>query len=108
MKVGCSTWQAFSDLYAEGGLGRFYSGVGFALMQGPLARFGDTAANEGVKELLGNSGFHTATVAMMASFLAGLWRVLINPVGLMKTSLQTDGSLLPLLRRVETLGPGHL
>lgn len=80
MKVGCSTWQAFSDLYAEGGLGRFYSGVGFALMQGPLARFGDTAANEGVKELLGNSGFQACVFSYTVCelFPDVLLRPLIN------------------------------
>ena len=56
--MGVSTTEAFDRLYAEGGIWRFYNGVGFALMQGPLARFGDTAANEGVKELLSGSGFH--------------------------------------------------
>lgn len=135
MKVGCNTTQAFTDLYNEGGVGRFYRGAGFALMQGPLARFGDTAANEGVKELLGPLGLnvyvktrvvindtplrldtplfhiHTsnrATVALVGSILAGLWRVVINPVGLMKTSLQTDGSLDLLFRRVEVDGFGVL
>ena len=34
-------WQA-------GGIPRFYQGVSFAIIQNPLSRFGDTAANTGV------------------------------------------------------------
>ena len=39
-------------MYAEGGVRRFYQGVGFAVVQAPLSRFGDTAANGGVFLLL--------------------------------------------------------
>ena len=35
-------------LYKDGGVRRFYRGVGPALLQGPLSRFGDTAANVGL------------------------------------------------------------
>jgi hypothetical protein len=35
-------------LYRDGGVRRFYRGVLPALLQGPLSRFGDTAANTGV------------------------------------------------------------
>ena len=36
----------------QGGYARFYDGVGFALLQGPLSRFTSTAANDGVIALL--------------------------------------------------------
>ena len=45
---GTTTSQAMKALYKEGGVARFYQGVGPALLQGPLSRFGDTAANAGV------------------------------------------------------------
>ena len=45
---GLSTRQALAALYAEGGLARFYRGLWAALLQAPLSRFGDTAANTGV------------------------------------------------------------
>ena len=32
-------------LYNDGGIRRFYRGVGAALFQGPLSRFGDTFSN---------------------------------------------------------------
>lgn len=36
----------------EGGIVRFYRGLGPALIQGPMSRFGDTAANAGTLALL--------------------------------------------------------
>ena len=50
-RYGMSTTQALKTLYAEGGVRRFYQGVAPALIQGPLSRFGDTAANAGVMAL---------------------------------------------------------
>ena len=44
-------------LYAEGGVRRFYQGLPWALLQTPLTRFGDTAANSGVLLLLSSTGF---------------------------------------------------
>ena len=45
--------EAMAALYKEGGIGRFYQGLPFAVVQAPLSRFGDTAANTGVLALLG-------------------------------------------------------
>jgi hypothetical protein len=39
-------------LSQDGGILRFYRGVGPALIQGPMSRFGDTAANAGTLALL--------------------------------------------------------
>ena len=36
------------------GVLRFYKGIGPALLQGPLSRFGDTAANDGAMALMDN------------------------------------------------------
>lgn len=44
---GTSMSQALKHLYKDGGVVRFYRGLGPALLQGPLSRFGDTAANAG-------------------------------------------------------------
>ena len=35
-------------LHSEGGISRFYHGIGFALLQAPLSRFGNTFANVAV------------------------------------------------------------
>merc|ERR1719478_1423735 len=50
-RYGMSTIEALKHLYAEGGIVRFYRGLGPALFQGPLSRFGDTASNAGMLAL---------------------------------------------------------
>lgn len=42
---GVSLIQALTELYKQGGIQRFYRGLSYAIVQGPLARFGSTAAN---------------------------------------------------------------
>jgi len=94
-RSGCSTKVAFKKLYKEGGIGRFYRGLSFALIQAPLSRFGDTAANTGVLQLL--KSFHQtkkipiAIQTFIASFCASLWRIMLMPVDAMKTTLQVEG-----------------
>ena len=44
---GTSLRVATRTLYEDGGVRRYYQGIGAALFQGPIARFGDTAANAG-------------------------------------------------------------
>lgn len=51
-RFGTSTRQATVTLYRAGGYRRYYSGLGPALIQAPVARFGDTAANVGALALL--------------------------------------------------------
>jgi hypothetical protein len=82
---------ALSTLYADGGIPRFYRGVIPALIQGPLSRFGDTAANTGVLTLLNhveatkdlNVGIKTAC----ASLGAALFRIFLMPVDTVKVGL---------------------
>ena len=50
-KHGCSLTAAFKVLYVQGGVRRFYSGYSIAVVQAPLGRFFDTAANSGVMAL---------------------------------------------------------
>lgn len=49
---GGSLASAARELYSQGGVARLYQGLLPALLQAPLCRFGDTAANEGVLSLL--------------------------------------------------------
>jgi len=51
-RYGTGTISAIRTLYAQGGIRRFYKGVQFAVIQGPLSRFGSTAANDGVNALV--------------------------------------------------------
>lgn len=54
-RYGTSLSEALSTLYSQGGIPRLYQGLPFALVQGPLSRFGDTAANAFVLALLETS-----------------------------------------------------
>lgn len=42
----------FRTLWRQGGVPRFYRGFGAAMLQAPISRFGDTAANVGILTLL--------------------------------------------------------
>ncbi|WIA39850.1 hypothetical protein OEZ86_013298 [Tetradesmus obliquus] len=113
-RFGTSTSVALRTLYRDGGIVRFYQGVGPALLQGPLCRFGDTAANAGVLSLLNELdatrnlpvGLKTAC----ASATAGAWRMLLLPLDATKTMMQVEGraGLRHLYSKVRHDGPGVL
>ncbi|KAG6814873.1 hypothetical protein H0H93_011917, partial [Arthromyces matolae] len=92
---GTSLPQTTTLLYTLGGLPRFYSGLSFALLQGPLARFGDTAANAGILALLqGNKYLKNLPElgkTLFASLAAAGFRMILMPVDTVKTMLQTRG-----------------
>jgi hypothetical protein len=102
-RYGTSTTEALKTLYSQGGVKRFYSGVLPALVQGPLSRFGDTAANAGILAFLdSNESMKNLPVAVKtvgASIAAASFRMVLTPVDTLKTTLQTQGKAgLPLLR----------
>lgn len=77
------------------GISRLYQGYPFALVQGPLTRFGDTAANVGVLALL-ESFPETASLPLAlktaaGSVAAGAWRIVLMPVDTSKTAMQVEG-----------------
>lgn len=88
---GTSLSVTLTTLYSEGGIGRFYQGMGPALIQGPLSRFGDTAANEGMKSFLSGYSLPVWVVTLAASLAAAAWRIVITPVDAVKTFLQVEG-----------------
>jgi len=102
---GTTFTTALRTLYTQGGVPRFYRGIVPALIQGPLGRFGDTAANTGVLTFMNtheytkdwSSGIKTAT----ASIAAGLFRIVIMPIDTIKTSMQVHGSIQPLLTKMK-------
>merc|ERR1712194_746633 len=98
--------DAFRNLYAQGGILRFYQGAFYALLQGPLSRFGDTAANEGVRELFKNTVFSVGTITFCASLAASVWRIVLTPVDTIKTTLQVAGrdGLVMLKKKVAKFG----
>ena len=119
---GTSTREALQTLYKDGGVRRFYRGYPAALLQGPLSRFGDTAANvgllsssfflcvvlchwilfahlfpKGVLTLL-NSMDSTKDLPVgiktfFASGAASAWRVVLMPIDTVKTAFQVYISL---------------
>lgn len=95
-RYGMGTFKAIGTLWKEGGIPRFYRGLGFALIQGPWSRFGDTAANTGALELMNAfeqtkdlpSGVKTVT----ASASAAIFRMASTPIDTCKTIMQVEGS----------------
>ncbi|KAH0491200.1 hypothetical protein TgHK011_002641 [Trichoderma gracile] len=113
-RFGTSFSQATQILYADGGLGRYYSGIGAALFQGPVARFGDTAANAGILALLQSNSYlkHLPSLAktVFASLCAAGFRMILTPVDTLKTTLQAQGSHgnALLRKRIKEHGIGTL
>merc|ERR1711860_394335 len=84
-------------LWREGKIRRFYRGYGPALLQGPISRFGDTAANVGILALLeSNTELPIALKTGAASITAGVWRIFIMPIDTVKTTLQVIGTFQAL------------
>jgi len=103
-RYGTSTREAMRALYKDGGIARFYRGIGPALIQGPLSRFGDTASNAGMLSLLNQSEAARELPVLVktgaASVAAGLFRIVLMPVDTFKTILQVEGKNgLPILRQ---------
>lgn len=110
MRHGGSMVSVMRLLYAEGGIGRFYSGLGVALFQGPLSRFGDTAANAGTLAALEGTAVPVLLQTIAASAAASLWRVVITPLDTAKTMMQVEGprGLAMLGERVARNGVSQL
>lgn len=108
---GTSTGEAIRHLYKEGGIRRFYRGYGPAIFQGPLSRFGDTAANAGILALLDSSDTTRSLPVMVktgvASVSAGLFRIFLMPIDTCKTILQVEGKngISMLKNKVSAGGP---
>jgi hypothetical protein len=78
-------------LWSEGGVPRFYRGLAPAMIQAPVSRFGDTAANDGVLAALEFSTLPTAAKTMAASAGAACFRVVLMPIDAWKTTKQVEG-----------------
>jgi hypothetical protein len=94
-RYGTTTTEAIKTLYADGGYSRYYQGLSAALVQGPVARFGDTAANAGILALLESNAFTkklpSAIKTVFASLCAAGFRMVLTPIDTLKTTLQTEG-----------------
>lgn len=111
-RYGMNTTTALKDLYAQGGIGRLYQGLPFAIVQGPLSRFGDTAANALIFSLFesidpGGSVYPIILRTAVGSLSAGCWRVVLMPIDTAKTVLQVQGKggFSELSARAQAKGP---
>lgn len=113
-RYGTTMTEAVKILYHQGGVRRFYAGYTPALIQGPLSRFGDTAANAGMLSLLdqheGTKHLPLAVKTLAASSSAAAFRILLMPVDTVKTMLQVEGSkgFSMLAKKVAKDGPSVL
>lgn len=94
-RYGTTTTQAIHTLYDDGGWKRYYQGLTAALVQGPVSRFGDTAANAGILALLQSNPYMrklpTLVQTIFASLAAAAFRMILTPIDTIKTTLQTQG-----------------
>lgn len=92
---GGTTTHALKTLYAEGGVLRFYRGYTPALLQGPLSRFGDTAANVGCLAFMdaneSTKTLPTLVKTLAASLSAAAFRIFLMPIDTVKTTMQVQG-----------------
>lgn len=111
---GSSTLTALKTLYRDGGIPRFYRGLLPALIQGPLSRFGDTAANSGIMYYLDQNpntkNLNIGTKSFLCSSGAAFWRILIMPIDSIKTNMQVNGKngLKVLSKKIRGGGPSVL
>lgn len=103
-RYGTKTTTAIKTLYADGGWTRYYQGLSAALIQGPVSRFGDTAANAGILALLQSNSYMKQLPALIKTIFASLaaagFRMILTPIDTVKTTLQTQGK--PGLRILKT------
>lgn len=109
---GANFTTSLSFLYRDGGIPRFYRGILPALLQGPLSRFGDTAANTGAITLL-NSYDMTKNLPIgvktaVASFSAAVFRIFLMPIDTIKTTMQVTGKFKSVIEKIKTTPKGPL
>jgi hypothetical protein len=108
---GSSMTKALSTLWNEGGIWRLYFGLPVAIIQAPLVRFGDIAAESGAISLVNELGVTRdlpETVKKVgASLISSTFRALLAPIDTLRISLQVDGSqaLTILGDKLKTDGP---
>ena len=107
-KNGGAMISTLKLLHKEGGVRRLYRGYPFALMQGPLARFGDTAMNKLSNEIFKDQNVMVRTGG--GTIGASLWRICIMPIDTFKSNLQIHGKngIKSVKQKVLKSGPGVL
>ena len=109
-RYGASFRRAVNILYKEGGIGRFYRGVGFALFQAPMSKFVATASNDGVLAFLSSfplsKHWNPAVTTIFASLFVGGFRMILMPIDTCKTVLQVSTLIiLTMMTKLPTHTP---
>lgn len=95
-RYGVTLKTALKNLYNQGGIIRFYRGITYAIVLGPLSKFGATAANEGSKVLIESYKWNTSITQLTSTILGTvftvIWRLFLMPLETCKTVLQVDGT----------------
>ena len=98
-------------LFKQGGILRFYKGLPYAIVLGPLAKFGSTAANEGSRIIIASHFAdsridHYMLASAMGTGLSICWRIFLMPLETCKTVLQVDGNV-GFDRLMHNVAKGH-
>jgi hypothetical protein len=91
-RYGGTFTETVTKLYADGGVPRFYRGLAPALFQAPMARFFDTASNDGAMSALEHTELPTALKTAAASGCAAGCRIFLMPIDAWKTTKQVEGA----------------
>lgn len=79
------------------------------MLQGPLSRFGDTAANTGVLTALNSlestKDLNVGLKTMAASAAAALFRIFLMPIDTVKTTMQVTGKFSAVTDKIKVGGP---
>lgn len=95
-RYGVTLLTAIRQLYKQGGITRFYAGLPYAIVLGPVTKFGATAANEWSRVVF--ASFKHLPVSpdlcstLLGTILTVVWRVFLMPLETCKTVLQVDGA----------------
>ncbi len=109
-KNGGGFRETLGKLYKEGGVRRLYRGYLPALIQGPVSRFGDTAANAGILAFMEHVDLPVGVKTIFASAAAAAFRMFLIPIDTLKTTMQVSGNdgVALLRKRIATNGVGSL
>jgi hypothetical protein len=102
-RYGGTLLSSLKQLYKQGGIMRFYNGWMYAVILGPISKFGAIAANEAAKVIVAAMSKDDATsllsrqheqvyATLLGTLLTVLWRVFLMPLETCKTVLQVDGT----------------
>ena len=95
---------SFNTLYKDGGLLRLYRGYPIAIVNAPLFRFGDTAANIGILEATKHLDLPISVKTGIASVGAASWRMILMPLDTLKLNYQVNGNLNILKTNINSNG----